>query len=392
MIKNRNIICFAPYDWQWKTNGSCKRFMNLFSQENRVLYINNIPFVMPELKTIGAHAFRKRFVRKFRSIMKPFFRADHSLFVYTPFLIPPYGTSKKKILNRFLLQWQIRLLQKALDFSNPIVWIENPVGITLARPLKPSLVLYYQIDKYESHRELRDPREITSLEERLTREADLILCVSLTLYEEKLALRKEGVYYAPHGVDFDHFYKATTSLPLPEDLKGIGHPMVGYFGTLDSKNDTSIIRYCATRRPDISFVLIGEISGKQGEIQYLPNVHFLGFKEYERLPDYGRAFDVCIMFWEQSEWIRNCHPVKTMEYLAMGKPVVSVPFEEGLRRYAGMISIGRSREEFLRKVEDEIANDSEIKRQARLDFVRHETWKARAESISRIMEQGLGER
>jgi glycosyltransferase involved in cell wall biosynthesis len=317
--------------------------------------------------------------------MKPFSRPDRSLLIYTPLLLPPYGTSWKKSLNTFLLQWQIRFLQKALGFQNPIVWIENPVGITLAKLLKPSLVLYYQIDKYECHHELRDRQEIATLEERLTREADLILCVSLKLYEEKLALRKEGVHYVPHGVDVAHFYKATKPLPLPEDLKGIGHPMVGYFGTLDAKNDPSIIRYCATRRPDISFVLIGEVSDKQEEIQNLPNVHFLGFKEYKQLPNYGRAFDVCMMFWKINDWIQYCHPVKTMEFLAMGKPVVSVEFNEMKRKYAGVVTVACSQEEFLKKIEEEIAYDSKERQQARLDFVRNETWEARAEYISRII-------
>jgi glycosyltransferase involved in cell wall biosynthesis len=359
--------------------------MTIFSQGNRVLYINNIQFLRPRVREIGAHAFRKRLARKFRSMIKPFFRADKNLFVYSPFILPYYGSTVKKRFNESLLRMQVRFLQRFLKLRNPIVWIENPIGITVAKSLNPALVLYFMIDKYECHSELRNPQEIVDLDNRLTREADLILCVSLKLYEEKLTMRKEGVYYMPHGVDFEHFHKATKPLPLPEDVNHIRHPMVGYFGSLDAKNDDSIIHYCATRRPDLSFILIGETVARPAILRNLPNVYFLGYKEYEQLPNYGKAFDVCIMFWKVNDWIQHCHPVKTMEYLAMGKPVVSVAFDEVMRKYAGMVRIANNQEEFLKKIEEEIAHDSKEKQQARLDFVKNETWESRAEYISRII-------
>lgn len=344
---------------------------------------------MPQLSEIGTYVFLKRLIRKFKSIVKPFYREDKNLYVFTPFILPHYGSSMKKSLNTFLLRVQIKLIQKVFGFRNPIIWIENPVGIIVAKHLDPALILYYRIDKFESHSELRDPEEIVYLDERLTREADLILCVSMKLFEEKLTLRKEGVYYVPHGVDFDHFHKAMEDLPIPDDLKDIKHPIAGYFGTLDAKNDDSIIHYCATKRPNISFVLIGEILGRNELLQNLPNVYFLGYKEYEQLPSYGRAFNVCIMFWKVNDWIQHCNPVKTMEFLAMGKPVVSVAFDEILRKYAEVVRIAHSREEFLEILEEELAQGSEERQQVRLDFVRNETWEARAEYISHLIAERI---
>jgi len=389
MIQGRNIICFSPYDWSWKTYGSCKRWMKIFSQGNRVLYINNIQFLTPKVGEIGVGAFKKRLARKLKSLLKPFYKTEKTIYVYTPLLFPHYGGVVKKEFNKLLLRIQIQFLQKALKFRNPIVWIENPVGITVARYLRPALILYYQIDKYESHGELRNPEEVTQLDEQLTRQSDLTLCASLKLYEEKLGLRNGGVYYVPHGVDFEHFHKAVEDLPLPEDIKDIRHPIVGYFGSLDAKNDNAIIQYCAIHRPDISFVLIGERGERNRPLERLSNVHFLGYKEYSQLPYYGRAFDACIMFWKQSEWIEYCNPVKTMEYLAMGKPVISVPFYEISKRYDGVIAMARTPEEFLKKIEEEIAKDSPEKQKARIDFVQGETWEARAEYISNLIEEKI---
>jgi glycosyltransferase involved in cell wall biosynthesis len=392
MIRGRNIICFSPYDWRWKTYGSCKRWMNIFSKENRVLYINNIQFLKPKIGEIGVGTFQKRLMRKLESLVKPFFKPEKTIFVYTPILFPHYGSAIKKKLNELSLRLQMQFLQYALGFQNPILWVENPVGVTVARQLHPALIIYYQIDKYENHSELRNPKEIIQLDHRLTRESDIVLCASLKLYEEKLGFRNKEVYYMPHGVDFEHFYEATKPLPIPEEMKHIPHPIVGYFGSLDAKNDDSIIRYCATHRPDISFVLIGEKGGRNNSLEGLPNVQFLGYKEYSQLPYYGKAFDACIMFWKQSEWIEYCNPVKTMEYLAMGKPVISVPFHEISKRYDEIIATARSPEEFLRKIEEEIAHDSLQRKQVRINFVRNETWEAKAEYVSRLVEEKIDQK
>jgi len=158
MIQGRNIICFSPYDWSWKTYGSCKRWMKIFSQGNRVLYINNIQFLTPKVGEIGVGAFKKRLARKLKSLLKPFYKTEKTIYVYTPLLFPHYGSVVKRRFNKLSLRIQIQFLQKALKFRNPIVWIENPVGITVARYLRPALILYYQIDKYESHGELKIPK------------------------------------------------------------------------------------------------------------------------------------------------------------------------------------------------------------------------------------------
>jgi len=96
-----------------------------------------------------------------------------------------------------------------------------------------------------------------------------------------------------------------------------------------------------------------------------------------------------MMFWKQNEWIEYSNPVKTMEYLAMGKPVITVPFYEMSKRYDGIIAMARTPEEFLKKIEEEIAKDSPEKQKARIDFVQGETWEARAEYISNLIEEKI---
>ena len=64
------------------------------------------------------------------------------------------------------------------------------------------------------------------------------------------------------------------------------------------------------------------------------------------LPDYGSRFDVAIIPYRLTTARLNANPIKLREYLAMGKPIVSVSTPE-IDKYADVVRIGRTPEEFL---------------------------------------------
>jgi UDP-galactopyranose mutase len=112
------------------------------------------------------------------------------------------------------------------------------------------------------------------------------------------------------------------------------------------------------------------------------NLHYLGMKKYEELPDYLAGWDVALMPFARNESTRFISPTKTPEYLAGGRPVVSTPIRDVVRPYAdlGLVEIaedtpafvaaaeralraltgagGESREEWLRRVDEFLAGSS----------------------------------
>ena len=54
------------------------------------------------------------------------------------------------------------------------------------------------------------------------------------------------------------------------------------------------------------------------------NVHWLG--PYEEIPSYGSWLDIAIMPRLDIDWMRQSNPIKLKEYLALGLPVLSTPF------------------------------------------------------------------
>ena len=69
----------------------------------------------------------------------------------------------------------------------------------------------------------------------------------------------------------------------------------------------------------------------------------------------------------------------------MGKPVVSVPIPEIVETLGDVISIASNPEEFMGKIVYELQNDNHEKRRKRIEKVRNETWKRKAEEISDII-------
>ena len=81
------------------------------------------------------------------------------------------------------------------------------------------------------------------------------------------------------------------------------------------------------------------------------NVHWLGYKDHDTLPDYIHHFDVCVMTYVIGDWTRTCCPAKFYQYLAQGKPVVSVDIPE-VSKYddEDIVKIADGSADFVRKI------------------------------------------
>jgi glycosyltransferase involved in cell wall biosynthesis len=76
-----------------------------------------------------------------------------------------------------------------------------------------------------------------------------------------------------------------------------------------------------------------------GELAGLANVHLVGPVPHRDLAALIDSFDACIVPYRHNEYVRTVVPTKLMEYLAMGKPVVStaLPSVDELARRHGVV-------------------------------------------------------
>jgi glycosyltransferase involved in cell wall biosynthesis len=196
----------------------------------------------------------------------------------------------------------------------------------------------------------------------------------------------------PHGVDVDHFATARASGAVPPELQGLARPIVGFTGLIERWIDLDLVGWLAHQLPQVTFVMIGRVAVPAESVPAAPNLHFLGPRPYESLPAYGRCFDAAIIPYRLTDQVHAANPLKLREYLAMGLPTVAVSTPE-IDKFAGVVSVTRTREEFLAALVATLAagSDPELIRR-RMDAVKDVSWATRVDELLVSVQSLLVER
>ena len=367
MMTGENIVCFAK-DWT-EDPTSNNHVMRLLARENKVLWLNSIATRTPSLGSTSDVDKIKRKVKGFFDGPK---EVSEGLNVFTPLVLPFPHSTAAVLANRQILRGTVSMFRRQLHMDDFQLWSFIPTAVEYFGHMGESLRVYYCTDEWSQFSYV-DSKRIVAMERRLMEMADLVFCTSRTLLETKKQYNPE-THLSSHGVDFAHFSEAmketTTVAPEIAHLKG---PVLGFFGLIHDWIDVDLIAYCAEKRPDWNFVMIGKVSVDITRHQHLKNILWLGRKPYEALPSYCRGFTVGLIPFALNELTRNVNPIKLREYLSAGLSVVSTNLPE-VAPCKEWCEVGHSKEEFLQLCDKVIAEDSAEGRQRRSDAMRAEDW------------------
>ena len=369
---------------QWDLNRplSSKHIVTRLANGEKVLWINPLPLVLPSLKNISSNkGLQNRIFAKLKVHSAPL-KKYKNIHVLSPFYLPFYRKKIFSLINSVLLREQVRFAAKAFLGNEFLVYATSTYAILdVLSILKGKKIIFHYADMISALRNLPEEirPELRKKDYKINEISDLLLCSSNTIMNNLKALVpfKSKMKYFPHGVDWQLFKKAKKFPKFIAEMEKIPRPIIGYFGSLTDANDKEAIRYCAKRRPDWSFVLIGQVKGDYSMLNNLPNVHFLGEKKHEDIPHYGNYFDVGLLNWRPHDWITNCYPIKSLEYLALGLPIVSTPINEIHHNFSEFSYFARSSEEYLYYIEKSLNENSVSKQKARVNRVKNETWDSR---------------
>jgi glycosyltransferase involved in cell wall biosynthesis len=224
------------------------------------------------------------------------------------------------------------------------------------------------------------------MEDDLVRRSDLVLTSSARLAAERRFLNP-NTHFVSHGVDLRHFHRALDrEIEVPEDLRRLPGPVIGFFGLLADWVDQDAIAAVARAHPEWSVVLIGKAVTDLRAVSRIPNVHLLGQKPYAVLPDYCRGFDVAILPFVTNELTVRANPLKLREYLAAGLPVVSTPLPE-VARYRELIRLAETPGQFVTEVERALEEHSLFESRTRVRAMAAESWEVRVEEIRDLVDR-----
>jgi glycosyltransferase involved in cell wall biosynthesis len=109
------------------------------------------------------------------------------------------------------------------------------------------------------------------------------------------------------------------------------------------------------------------------------------------LPSYLKAMDVCTIPYRLTGNTQLADPLKLYEYLAAGKPIVSVPraFADDVRPF---VRTGADADEWVGAIEESLALDSPERQAARQAVAHDNTWDQRIGQISQLIRRALAAR
>lgn len=391
VLRGRDILVLGHQRWDAHftvVHGTTLRL----AQQNRVLYMEPPDSAASVLHQRGARA----------ALQRPFHRLERfgdTFGVYhVPPLFLPFQPYSRAILRS--IEWtylrMVRDGMRQMGLVDPLLWVYqfNTVGIVDA--LRPPVTVYECLEEAAGF--TTNPRKrqyVRELDARLCRRADVVFVPNAQMHATRQPLNP-NIAMLPWPVDYEHYSQAMNpDLGVPADLRCIAPPIIGFYGNLDARRfDVPLIEGLARRRPDWSFVLIGGLwpGFDPGPLRSQPNVHLLGEKRLADLPAYLRGFDVGIIPYALNEFTRSITPLKLMEYLATGKPVVSAPLPAALP-FADVLGIAGGVEEFEARITAALA-DPQGGRAARLEVAREHDWnhcmQRKAERVVGLLQQRRG--
>jgi glycosyltransferase involved in cell wall biosynthesis len=375
VFKGENILCLAAANWEgmW---ARAQQFMSIFARPgNRIIYVNPpITYLSP---------FRNPALRgQAMDCLRP---AGKNIHIYNPPVILPFGNMYRAVnrVNQRIISRGLKRACRELEFNPTIVWTYLPNTVDLILPAKAALV-YDCADEHTAFPGLINKKTVARMEAELFGRAAASLASASELYRRKKDIAPR-LAIIPNGADVEHFSCARQSgITVPEELKDLPRPLVGYIGAVSDWLDQEMLQAAALAHPDWSVVLIGPVDTDAACLKDLPNVRLLGHKAYSELPAYLNCFNVAVIPFKNNELTRGVNPVKLYEYLAAGKPVVSSDLPE-VRSFQPLVSIAGEPDQFVKKIEEELAADSPEKAVERLRVAGLNSWEARADAAVDII-------
>ena len=386
MITEQDILILSTQDWDalpTRKHHWARRFAR---QGNRVLYVEQQMHWIGWLMDV-----RRQFGRVVRWLQGPR-QIEDRLWVFTLPLVLPFFQMVSPIacFNNWWLTPILRWVLRRLDFHYVVLWLYTPHAGSLVGRFEESLSIYEGVDDFSATRGLVHGPTIAALERDLVARVDLVIVTHRKLLETKLSLAKR-VELVPNGADIDHFGRASsTEIITAPAVADLPHPVIGFHGWIQYWIDFDLIAYAAKAHPEWSFVLIGPIEplARVDKVRGLPNVHFLGKQPYAELPNYLAGFDVCVNPFVLGDLAEAVSPIKLYEYLASGKPIVSVDMPAA-REFSDLVPLARTPQEFLSELERILSHghkgrtaESSAARQA---AVAGNSWSSRFDQVQTII-------
>jgi len=382
MLCNENIVCFSVTDYGHDLPVGKDHLMEIFAKNgNKVLMVNLVGTRSPQ-------ATKYDILKIFRKIKEWFsgYKIINGIYVINPFRFPFIKYEIFNQLNQIILYIYLKYYFRKFNISKPIFWVLNVLYQDLLKRMDKKALIYYVSDDY-AYFSGNNSQVFSKYESKMLLCSDGVVTVHRKLSERISKINKNviNILNSTNPYHFTNFKSKVT----PEDFKKIKKPIVGYCGKIEDWIDIGLIKDCALRYPNYSFVIIGPEKVNTQILKNISNIYLLGRKSYSEVPKYINNFDICISPFVKNKITESMDfPLKIVEYFATGNPVVSINTNSP-ERYIDSFQLCNTREEFIREIGITLEKDNGTLRKRRIQIALENSWEKRAEELSDWMKQTI---
>jgi len=394
MICNRDIVVIGIQAWDISIGSNCKNIALEFAKNNRVLYVN------PPMDRISR--FRERKTAKIQKRLKVKRGEENDLVVIETNLWNLYPKKMTESINfigntylfdhfnkKNAKRFTTNILSaiERLGFTDYIVFNDSSMflGQFIKELLRPSCYVYYMRDYLTKNPYWK--KNGVRLEPKLIENADCVVSNS-TLYAEYGQQYTQHSYMVGQGCDTSLFNETERIITIPEDLKAIPEPRIGYVGFLSSRRlSIAILIHIAKTKKEWNIVLVGpeDQAFKASALHDMTNVYFLGSRDASQLPNYIKGFDVAINPQLINDATIGNYPRKIDEYLAMGKPTVASA-TKAMEYFEEHTYLGETAEDYVALIAKALEENNQALEELRRTFGLSHSWENNVNEIYKCID------
>jgi glycosyltransferase involved in cell wall biosynthesis len=381
-LKGKDIVCVGFSDWNNTILTNEQHLLRRMAKDNNILFVESLGLRRPQ---IAGRDLKRMARRLWRGVQPP--RAADGLHVLSPLVLPLHDVAAARRFNAYILPRLVARAARGLGMERPILWSFVGQAEVLIDPLQASQVLFYNDDDHGAKKGI-DAESFYAAEAKLARRADAILC-SAPEITARMRRLNDHVYDAPNVADTALFATALDDGAVDPALAALPGPRIVFVGAIQAHTvDVPLVVALARARPDWTLAFVGPVgTGDPGtDVSAMaaePNVHLLGPRRYEELPAVLRGADAAMLPYLTGGAMRSVFPMKTYEYLASGRPVVTTPLP-ALSAVPDVVRAGTGAE-FAQRLAEVLAADTPDERRRRSAAVQSHSFEARVAQIGEVL-------
>lgn len=358
-----DLICLSHLRWNFVWQRP-QHLLSRFAKEGRVFFVEE-PLVADSTKTrleVNTH--------------------ESGVNVVVPHISASEWNAGK---GEQILQQLFDQLFTAQNIKNYFFWYYTPMAFEWTKHKHPQAIVYDCMDELSAFK--NSPPQLVEREKEIFKVADLVFTGGQSIFEAKRD-KHAKVFAFPSSIEVEHFAKAREITEEPADQKSILHPRLGFIGVIDERLDIDLVGQIAALKPNWQFIMVGPVVKISAEdLPKADNIHYLGSKKYEELPNYLASWDVALLPFALNDSTKYISPTKTPEYLAAGLPVVSTPIRDVVRPYGemGMVHIADTPAGFIQSCESAL-NENKAERLKKVDkLLSQNSWNKTQQQMANLI-------